>query len=104
MTYTSTREDGPERRLAIRKHVLWEGRLGVDDRELDCVILNVSLSGARIDLQQDAPAHGRLALTSERFGTLHAAVMWEDGRSCGLRFLESRTRVAETVGRHVPLT
>jgi len=103
MTYIATREDGPERRLAVRKNVLWEGRLGVDDRQLECVILNVSLSGARISVKDEVPTLGRLALTCERFGTFHAAVMWEDGHTCGVRFLESRTRVAETVGRHLPL-
>lgn len=93
----------PERRRTLRKNVIWAGQLDANARQLDCTILDVSLGGARIRLNEEVPSLGPLALLCERFGTFHAEVMWEADHMAGLRFLESQVRVAETIGRHVPL-
>jgi len=103
MSQTSIAEGVSERRRAIRKHVLWAGRLGANARQLDCTILDVSLGGARIRLDEEVPSRGPLTIASARFGTFHAQVVWESDHVAGLRFLESEARVAETIGRHVPL-
>jgi hypothetical protein len=93
----------PERRRAVRKSVLWSGRLESNARLLNCAILDVSLEGIRIQLDEKVPSRGPFALACSRFGTFHAEVVWESDRTLGLRFLEPPGRVADTIGRHLPL-
>jgi len=100
---TDITEEHGERRRAVRKNVLWAGSLESNARQLDCTILDVSLKGARIYLNEPVPSRGPVAIACHRFGTFHAEVVWENDRMVGLQFLEPPQRVAETIGRHVPL-
>jgi hypothetical protein len=104
MAYADSSNDTFERRRSLRKHVLWAAQVGANARELDCTILDVSLGGARIRLEEEVPSRGPVSIASERFGTFHAEVIWESESIAGLRFLESQARVAQTIGRHVPLS
>jgi hypothetical protein len=95
---------GSERRRALRKRVLWSGHVEADNRLLSCAVLDVSLSGARVRLEDEGqlPA-GPLAIALSRFGMFQAEVVWTKERMSGLRFLESIDRVADTIGRELPL-
>jgi hypothetical protein len=93
----------PERRRSVRKSVLWSGKLEANARLLSCAILDVSLEGIRVQLDETVPSRGPFALACSRFGTFHAEVVWERERTLGLRFLEPPGRVADTIGRHLPL-
>jgi PilZ domain len=104
MASASTGTDARERRHEIRKNVLWAGQIGANARQLDCTILDVSLGGARIRVNEEVPSRGPLTIACDRFGTFHAEVSWEAAGMAGLRFLESQARIAETIGLLVPLT
>jgi hypothetical protein len=94
----------PERRRAQRKRVLWSGQVEALDRLIDCAVLDVSLQGARVRLEDDSQLpKGPLAIAVSRFGTFQAEVVWSHDRMSGLRFLESTDRVADTIGRQLPL-
>jgi len=95
----------PERRRAQRKRVLWSGQVEATDHLINCAVLDVSLQGARVRLDDDsAPLpKGPLAIAVSRFGTFQAEVVWAKDRMFGLRFLESVDRVADTIGRQLPL-
>ncbi len=94
----------PERRRAQRKRVLWSGQVEAADRLLDCAVLDVSLQGARVRMENDAQLpKGPLAIAVSRFGTFQAEVVWTKDQMSGLRFLESIERVADTIGRQLPL-
>jgi len=106
---TSTRSASPtatpERRRAQRKRVLWSGQVEATDHFINCAVLDVSLQGARVRLD-DANAvlpRGPLAIAVSRFGTFQAEVVWAKDQLRGLRFLESVDRVADTIGRQLPL-
>ena len=103
MAQVSIGPEGRERRSSVRKNVLWAGQLDANARKLDCTILDVSLDGARIRLDEEVPSRGPFTIACDRFGTFHAEVSWEGGGVAGLRFLEPQTRIAETIGRLVPL-
>jgi hypothetical protein len=95
---------GPERRRAQRKSVLWSGQLEGDNRLVNCAVLDVSLQGAPVRLDSDGTLpNGPLAIALSRFGTFQAEVVWTKDRMSGLRFLESIDRVADTIGRQLPL-
>ncbi len=94
----------PERRRAQRKRVLWSGQVEALDRLIDCAVLDVSLQGARVRIDDGSQLpQGPLAIAVSRFGTFQAEVVWSKDRMSGLRFLESVERVAETIGRLLPL-
>jgi PilZ domain len=94
----------PERRRAQRKRVLWSGQVEASDRLIDCAVLDVSLQGARVRFEDDSQLPGGpLAIAVSRFGTFQAEVVWGKDRMFGLRFLESVERVADTIGRQLPL-
>jgi PilZ domain-containing protein len=93
----------PERRRALRKRVLWSGQVESNERLLKCAILDVSLQGARVQLAEGSLSQGPIAIAVSRFGTFQAEVVWERESMAGLRFLEPPGRVADTIGRQLPL-
>jgi PilZ domain-containing protein len=94
----------PERRRALRKRVLWSGQVEALSRLIDCAVLDISLGGARVRMDDDSELpKGPLAIAVSRFGTFQAEVVWTKDRMSGLRFLESTERVADTIGRQLPL-
>lgn len=93
----------PERRHALRKHVLWSAQVEAEQWLISCAVLDVSLGGARVRLDDGALPQGPLAIAVSRFGSFQAEVVWTQDRVAGLRFLESVDRVADTIGRQVPL-
>jgi len=92
-----------ELRSALRKHVLWSGRVEVNARLLNCAILDISLQGARIQLAEGLLPRRPFAIAVGHFGTFLADVVWERDRMAGLRFREPPARIAETIGRELPL-
>ncbi len=102
---SSGQTSGPERRQAIRKSVLWTGQVQADNHLINCAVIDVSLRGARVRLDDDSVLPtGPLAIALSRFGTtFQAEVVWTKNRMSGLRFLESIDRVADTIGRQLPL-
>lgn len=93
----------PERRRALRKRVLWSAQVESEERLINCAILDVSLQGARVRLDEGALPQGPMAIAVSRFGTFQAEVVWVQDQVAGLRFLESVERVADTIGRQLPL-
>jgi len=92
-----------ERRRAPRKRVLWSAQLEAEERFISGAVLDVSLGGARVRLDEGALPQGPLAIALSRFGSFQAEVVWARDQVLGLRFLESVERVADTIGRQVPL-
>jgi len=92
-----------ERRRALRKRVLWSAQVEAEQRRIGCAVLDVSLGGARVRLDEGALPRGPLAIALSRFGTFQAEVVWTRDRVLGLRFLESVERIADTIGRQLPL-
>jgi len=105
ITTDTSRLGTPDRRRARRKSVLWTGQVEATDHLINCAVLDVSLQGARVRLDDDREAlpKGPLAIAMSRFGTFQAEVVWTRGGMSGLRFLESVDRVADTIGRQLPL-
>jgi hypothetical protein len=93
-----------ERRRSTRKRVLWSAQVGAAEEPLiSCAVLDVSLQGARVRLHEGALPQGPLAIAVSHFGTFQAEVVWARDLQAGLRFLESVDRVADTIGRQLPL-
>jgi PilZ domain len=93
----------PERRRALRKRVLWSGQVEAAEAPIRCAVIDVSLQGLRVRLDEGMLPQGPLALAVSRLGTFQAEVVWVQEKMAGLRFLESVEHVADTIGRQLPL-
>jgi len=93
----------PERRRWLRKRVLWSGQVAAAEAPIRCAVVDVSLQGVRVRLDEGMLPQGPLALAVSRLGTFRAEVVWIQEKMAGLRFLESIEHVADTIGRQLPL-
>lgn len=91
-----------ERRHYARRHVILAGRLrgGVDEQ--DCVLLDLSASGAMVRLSDPAPSAPRVSVTTEDFGELRGQVVWQLHNVVGLRFAERPQHIARVVQAAAP--
>ena len=96
-------EEAAALRRTIRKRVLWAAKLAHGAKRYDCVVVDLSLGGARIYLAQPLGQGDLVTLALDRMGTLRAEVVWQEGHSIGLRFTDEPTRIAETIGARLPL-
>ncbi len=56
------------------------------EERFDCVIEDISLGGARLRFDGDAPAGGGLTLEHAVAGSFHGSVAWRRDGVCGFRF------------------
>lgn len=92
-----------ERRQHKRKPVLWKAHIETSAGAADCVILDLSLGGAKLRVAAKAAARDKVSLVIERFGALEAEVVWARPDRIGLRFTASPETVARTIGGALPL-
>ena len=97
-------EEAAALRRTIRKRVLWAAKLAHGAKRFDCVVVDLSLGGARIYLAQPLEKGELVTLGLDRMGALRAEVVWQEGHSIGLRFVDEPERIAELIGARLPLT
>jgi hypothetical protein len=93
---------GRERRRYERVTVLWQASLQIGDRVIDCVIVNISASGAMVQLGEQVACRGTVALSNPKIGTFSAETVWHEDKRVGLNFNEDVEEVAEVLGDVLP--
>ena len=99
-----TEQDLAALRRTVRKRVLWAAHLMVANRRFDCVVVDLSLGGARLHYSEPVSKGEQVTLVLERIGSLEAEVVWQEERSIGLRFTDEPQRISELIGGRLPLT
>jgi len=95
---------GAERRRHRRKAVLWSARVETRSGPSDCIILDLSLGGAKVKATgTSVPARQVVTLVIDRFGALRAEVVWSRMGHMGLRFIDAPDHIAHVVGSTLPL-
>lgn len=96
---------GEEQRRHVRKRVLWMARLEANGTSSECVILNVSRSGAKLRLTTPLTVAARqvVKLDMPSHGTLPAEVIWQRGDKMGIRFSADPEQVAKILGTALTL-
>ncbi|MDJ0893678.1 MAG: PilZ domain-containing protein [Alphaproteobacteria bacterium] len=97
-------QDGKERRRFPRSTVVWSGRLLFAGGSADCVVLNISINGAKVQLSGGYTGPEDVVLEIARFGQFRGQVAWRSGNSVGVTFDEEPDRVAAVIGAAVPGT
>ncbi|MBX6743993.1 MAG: PilZ domain-containing protein [Acetobacteraceae bacterium] len=77
-----------ERRRADRSHMIRAGRITSGDRTLDCIVLNTSVTGAKVYLPAATDIVGRVMLTLPDGRIRQARIRWREGEQIGLEFLD----------------
>ena len=99
-----TEEEAAAHRATVRKRVLWAARIEAAGRQYDCVVVDLSLGGAKLDVAAPVAQGDAVTLILERFGSFRAEIAWRDDGSIGLRFAEDPQRIADLIGGRLPLT
>lgn len=97
--------DAQEQRQHVRKRVLWAAKLDTKHGSFDCVILNLSRTGAKLRLVTPVviPPKQTVELVMGAHGTLPGEVIWQRGDKMGLRFSADPEHVAGIVGKALTL-
>jgi hypothetical protein len=96
-------EEAAALRRTIRKRVLWAAKLARGAKRFDCVVVDLSLGGARIHCAQPMTKGETVTLILDRLGALRAEVVWQEEQSVGLHFVEDAKTIAQMIGNRLPL-
>lgn len=94
-------EGETNRRKFERITVLWSGTLvsGVD--VIDCLIVNVSPTGAMVRVDDPNRCKTPVVLRNQRFGELAGKISWRKGKELGIEFTESQDVVTRKLGKAI---
>ena len=91
-----------DQRQFARAGLFWSGNLAWEDDKVDCLILDMSASGARVKIKRPLRSRRDLAFWVPRFGEFRSDVMWRDGNVIGLKFHQDPQQVSEAIGNVLP--
>jgi len=97
-------EEAAALRSTVRKRVLWAAKLAHGSARFDCVVVDLSLGGARIYLAQPLGKGDIVTLKLDQMSGLRAEVVWQEAHSIGLRFVDEPQKIVDTIGSRLPLT
>jgi len=92
-----------ENRKFRRASVLWPATLRCQDKNLDCVIFNLSANGAKVMIKGPFDDGSRVTLSCTRFGALEGDIIWRSPSALGIRFVLAPELVAKALGDTLPL-
>jgi hypothetical protein len=75
-------------RSAGRRHVVFKAEVRLIDRQFNCIVRDISSSGAKIAAKQLLPRGTALHLFLPKFGTFPCIVAWADRGLMGLVFVD----------------
>ncbi len=81
-------EAADDRRRSARRHVLWRGVLQTGTGPYPCLVLNVSLGGAKLAVKAALKVDQPVTLMLGALGTFRAVVVWAEVEDAGVRFVE----------------
>jgi hypothetical protein len=84
---------GVERRQHKRIALLHSASLREGERSVDCVIRDISMSGARIIIERRLAQQRELVLDIAGVGGLNGRLVWQRADEAGIRFIEEPATV-----------
>lgn len=88
VTQSVVQVSGDDRRRYPRKRVMLSADLELSDAQYPCRVLDISLVGSRIQIDEELPEEDLMQLVTDRFGLLPVEVMWRVAGHIGVQFLE----------------
>ena len=84
-------QPGSERRTHRRKGTFWRAQLVTSAGSFECRVLDLSLRGAKVQLDQPVAEAEAVTLILEPLTEFSGAVVWRGNGSVGIRIREHRT-------------
>jgi hypothetical protein len=79
-----------ERGITYRAHPRYgtfcPGKFSIGDQTVDCVVLNISVGGAKIRVSGPIDDASQVRLLTEQIGEFAGRVVWRDGPTMGIAF------------------
>jgi hypothetical protein len=98
--------NNPDQTNEIRAHarrlVLLSGAVYVENRPIQCRVLDISAGGARIRVDHSFDHDNRLALMIYRFGEFPVEVAWEKDVDLGIMFIDDPNEIERIIGHILP--
>ena len=85
--------DGNERRRHERSPLLYSGSLYDGENMVDCVIKDISASGARLMIERRVAEQERFILDIDGVGLFPSKIVWRADDHAGIRFLSDTSQV-----------
>jgi hypothetical protein len=89
---------GTDKRRHQRHPVLFSGTLHQDDMSTDCIIKDISASGARIVTERPVDRDRDFILDIDRAGLFTSRLVWREDNRLGMMFLHDPDSVAQRIG------
>lgn len=86
-----------DRQRHPRHSTLCPGELISGDRTVECVVLNISVGGAKIRLAEPVETNSRVRVRIERVGEFAGRVAWRNGDTLGVEFQDDLAELARIV-------
>ena len=99
----STEAEGSERRDDARASVLWSGKLRSAGQLANCRIVNFSLKGVQLLAEKEIDCGLEVILWIERFGEFNTKLIWQDGESIGVQFVDPPKTIVRRFGDSLPI-
>lgn len=95
------REAAPEQPRAVRSSIRFLATLEMGDGlPVDVEVVNISESGARVQLPDQYVVGPTMRLGFGRLGTFECEVVWSNETHAGVKFLSGPTHVAKLIAEH----
>lgn len=92
-----------ERRAHPRARVLWSGTLSANGHVADGIVLDVSVGGAKVAVNEPFTTAGDISLRIPRFGVFRGNVVWRKENVMGVRFRDDPRLVSEIMSGDLPV-
>jgi hypothetical protein len=99
----SAEADSGERREDARASVLWSGKLRSAGQLANCRIVNFSLKGVQLLAEKEIDCGLEVILWIERFGEFTTKLIWQDGESIGVQFVDPPKTIEARFGDSLPI-
>jgi hypothetical protein len=91
-------EDSADKRKHQRHSVLFSGLLHQGERTYECIIKDISATGAQIMTNAPVPESRELVLDIDRAGVFASRLVWRRDNRAGMVFLHDPATVARRIG------
>lgn len=91
-----------DRREDTRASVLWSGKLRSAGQITNCRIVNFSLKGVQLLTEKEINCGLEVILWIERFGEFTTKLIWQDGPSIGVQFIDPPKTIERRFGDWLP--
>jgi hypothetical protein len=79
-------EKGRTYRAHPRYETFYPGEFSIGDQSVDCVVLNISVGGAKLRVSEPIGDASQVRLRIDRVGDIAGRLVWRDGTTMGIAF------------------